>query len=50
MRDGRTELAHKAEHTVNLKTRAVPGVTVQRADTGDKASTVETPETGGRTG
>ena len=42
MKDGRTHLAHKAEHTVNLETGAVVGVTVQGADTGDTASMVET--------
>jgi hypothetical protein len=30
MKDGRTRLAHQAEHTVNLKTGAVVGVTVLR--------------------
>ena len=42
MQDGRTHLAHKAEHTVDLETGAVVGVTVQGADTGDTASMVET--------
>ena len=42
MKDGRTHLAHKAEHTVDLVTGAVVGVTVQGADTGDTASMVET--------
>ena len=42
MKDGRTHLAHKAEHTVDLETDAVVGVTVQGADTGDTASMVET--------
>ena len=42
MKDGRTHLAHKAEHTVDLETGAVVGVTVQGADTGDTASMVET--------
>ena len=35
LKDGRTHLAHKAEHTVDLDTGAVVGVTVQDADTGD---------------
>jgi transposase len=35
MKDGRTHLAHKAEHAVDLKTGAVVGVTVQGADQGD---------------
>ena len=42
LKDGRTHLAHKAEHTVDLETGAVVGVTVQGADTGDTASMVET--------
>ena len=35
MKDGRTHLAHKAEHAVDLDTGAVVGVTVQPADAGD---------------
>jgi transposase len=35
MKDGRTHLAHKAEHAVDLETGAVVGVTVQDADEGD---------------
>ena len=35
LKDGRTHLAHKAEHAVDLDTGAVVGVTVQDADTGD---------------
>ena len=35
LQDGRTQLAHKAEHAVDLDTGAVVGVTVQDADTGD---------------
>ena len=42
MKDGRTHLAHKAEHAVDLDTGAVVGVTVQAADTGDTTSMVET--------
>jgi transposase len=42
MKDGRTHLAHKAEHAVDLETGAVVAVTVQSADTGDPASSVET--------
>ena len=41
-KDGRTHLAHTAEHTVDLEPGAVVGVTVQGADTGDTASMVET--------
>ena len=32
MKDGRTHLAHKAEHAVDLETGAIVGVTVQGAD------------------
>src|SRR5215510_5765010 len=35
MKDGRTHLAHKAEHAIDLKTGAIVGVTVQDADKGD---------------
>ena len=42
MKDGRTHLAHKAEHAVDMETGAVVGVTVQAADTGDTTSMVET--------
>jgi transposase len=42
MKDGRTHLAHKAEHAVDLETGAVVAVTVQDADEGDTATSVET--------
>jgi len=42
MKDGRTHLAHKAEHAVDLETGAVVGVTVQPADRGDTQSVEET--------
>jgi transposase len=42
MKDGRTHLAHKAEHAVDLDTGAVVAVTVQGADEGDAATSVET--------
>src|SRR5438445_10593329 len=42
MKDGRTHLAHKAEHAVDLQTGAVLAVTVQEADQGDTATIVET--------
>ena len=42
MKDGRTHLAHKAEHAVDLETGAIVGVTVQDADAGDTTSLVET--------
>jgi transposase len=35
MKDGRTHLAHKAEHAVDLDTGAIVGVTVQAANHGD---------------
>ena len=35
MKDGRTHLAHKAEHAVDLDTGAIVAVTVQPADEGD---------------
>ena len=42
MKDGRTRLAHKAEHAVDLETGAVVGVSVQDADAGDTATMLET--------
>ena len=42
MKDGRTHMAHKAEHAVDLETGAVVGVTIQGADTGDTTTMVET--------
>jgi transposase len=42
MKDGRTHLAHKAEHAVDLDTGAVVAVTVQGANEGDLATSVET--------
>jgi transposase len=42
MKDGRTHLAHKAEHAVDLETGAVLAVTLQPADQGDTATMVET--------
>src|SRR5688500_11678960 len=42
MKDGRTHLAHKAEHAVDLETGAIVGVTVQGADDGDTATCIET--------
>src|SRR5262249_23083263 len=42
MKDGRTHLAHKAEHAVDLDTGALVAVTVQGADVGDTSSLVET--------
>jgi transposase len=42
MKDGRTRLAHKAEHAVDLETGAIVGVTVQDADDGDTETSIET--------
>jgi transposase len=42
MKDGRTHLAHKAEHAVDLDSGALLAVTVQGADVGDTTSLVET--------
>ena len=42
MKDGRTHLAHKAEHAVDLDTGAVLAVTLQGADQGDTATLDET--------
>src|SRR6202158_2729682 len=48
MKDGRTHLAHKAEHAVDLETGAVVAVTVAAGDAGDTAAMVETlPQAGG---
>lgn len=42
MKDGRTHLAHKAEHAVDLETGAVVAVTVAPADQGDTTTMTET--------
>jgi transposase len=42
MKDGRTRLAHKAEHAVDLDTGAVVAVTLQGADQGDTTTLDET--------
>ena len=42
MKDGRTHLAHKAEHAVDVETGAVVAVTIQPADTGDTETVKET--------
>ena len=42
MKDGRTHLAHKAEHAVDMETGAIVGVTVQGADQGDTTTITET--------
>ncbi len=42
MKDGRTHLAHKAEHAVDLATGAVVAVTLQAADLGDTTTIQKT--------
>jgi transposase len=42
MKDGRTHLAHKAEHAVDLETGAIVAVTVQGADEGDTTTIDDT--------
>jgi len=44
MKDGRTHLAHKVEHAVDMETGAIAGVTLQPADRGDTASIEKTLE------
>ena len=42
MKDGRTHLAHKAEHAVDMDTGAILGVTLQAANLGDTTSVSQT--------
>jgi transposase len=42
MKDGRTRLAHKAEHAVDLSSGALRAITVQPGDRGDTTSLFET--------
>jgi transposase len=42
MKDGRTHLAHKAEHAVDLSSGALLAVTLQAADMGDTTTVFET--------
>src|SRR6266513_6049597 len=42
MKDGRTHLAHKAEHAVDMETGAVLAVTLQFAGQGDTTTIIET--------
>lgn len=42
MKDGRTHLAHKAEHAVDLDTGAIVGVTLTGADQGDTTTMYDT--------
>jgi len=44
MKDGRTHLAHKAEHAVDLASGAIVAVTVQAADQGDTTTVRKTLE------
>jgi transposase len=47
MKDGRTHLAHKAEHAVDMDSGAILAVTLQPADRGDTTSIGETLEQAG---
>src|SRR5216683_1883736 len=49
MKDGRTHLAHKAEHAVDLESGAVLAVTLQEAHQGDTTTVVETLAEAGET-
>ncbi len=42
MKDGRTHLAHTAEHAFDLETGAIVRVIVQDADEGDTTTSMET--------
>lgn len=42
MKDGRTDLAHKSEHAVDLSSGALLAVTLHPADTGDTTTILET--------
>jgi transposase len=42
MKDGRTHLAHKAEHAVDMETGAIVAITLHGADVGDTATIQET--------
>jgi hypothetical protein len=42
MKDGRTHLAHKAQHAVDMETGAIVAVTLQAADEGETTTIVET--------
>jgi transposase len=42
MKDGRTHLAHKAEHAIDLETGALVAITVQNADEGDTSTMQQT--------
>ena len=42
MKDGRTHLAHKSEHAIDMDTGAIVAITVQGADQGDTATVHQT--------
>jgi transposase len=42
MKEGRTPLAHKAEHSVEMETGAIVAVTIKSADEGDTTTFEET--------
>ena len=50
MKDGRTHLAHTAEHAVDLETGAIVGVTVQDASAGDTTTLGQDAHHGRRAG
>ena len=50
MKDGRTHMAHKAEHGVDMDTGAIVAVTVQDASDGDTADAAGDADHGGRAG
>ena len=47
MKDGRTHLAHKAEHGIDLETGAILSVTVQEASEGDSGDAAGDADDGG---
>jgi transposase len=49
MKDGRTRMAHKAEHAVDLDSGAITAVTLQPADLGDTTTVTETVQAAKRT-
>jgi len=49
MKDGRTHLAHKAEHAVDMETGAIVAVTLQEAHRGDTTTVKETLAEAGET-
>lgn len=48
MKDGRTHMAHKAEHAVDLASGAIVAVTVQAADQGDTTTIKQTLQEAGK--